>query len=212
LLLQLQKLARHLQYISQVLTGHKSGFDLKYKTSHGDISMKKLQKGFTLIELMIVVAIIGILAAIAIPAYQDYTIRAQVSEGMTLAAAAKAAVAETFMNTGEAPVNRSLAGMSATETDTSGKYVTQVLVTNGTISVTYGNEVNSIIDLATVSLTPYETADQSIVWRCGYAPVPLGGTGTALAPMGTVAAGIIAAYAAPTGTGMDQRFVPAACR
>ena len=64
--------------------------------------MKKLQKGFTLIELMIVVAIIGILAAIAIPAYQDYTIRAQVSEGMNLAAAAKAAVAETFLNRGVA--------------------------------------------------------------------------------------------------------------
>ena len=65
--------------------------------------MTKLQKGFTLIELMIVVAIIGILAAIAIPAYQDYTIRAQVSEGMNLAAAAKAAVAETFLNRGTAP-------------------------------------------------------------------------------------------------------------
>ena len=69
--------------------------------------MTKLQKGFTLIELMIVVAIIGILAAIAIPAYQDYTIRAQVSEGMNLAAAAKAAVAESFLNRGIAPANRS---------------------------------------------------------------------------------------------------------
>ena len=75
--------------------------------------MTKLQKGFTLIELMIVVAIIGILAAIAIPAYQDYTIRAQVSEGMNLAAAAKAAVAETFLNRGTAPANRTAAGMSA---------------------------------------------------------------------------------------------------
>ena len=75
--------------------------------------MTKLQKGFTLIELMIVVAIIGILAAIAIPAYQDYTIRAQVSEGLNLAAAAKAAVAETFLNRGTAPANRTVAGMSA---------------------------------------------------------------------------------------------------
>ena len=85
--------------------------------------MKTLQKGFTLIELMIVVAIIGILAAIAIPAYQDYTIRAQVSEGMTLAAAAKAAVAETYLNTGDAPADREEAGMSDTDTDTQGKYV-----------------------------------------------------------------------------------------
>ena len=74
--------------------------------------MTKLQKGFTLIELMIVVAIIGILAAIAIPAYQDYTIRAQVSEGLNLAAAAKAAVAESFLNTGEAPADRTEAGFA----------------------------------------------------------------------------------------------------
>ena len=75
--------------------------------------MKKVQQGFTLIELMIVVAIIGILAAIAIPAYQDYTIRAQVTEGMNLAAAAKAAVSESFTNKGVAPANRTAAGMSA---------------------------------------------------------------------------------------------------
>ncbi len=70
--------------------------------------MKKVQQGFTLIELMIVVAIIGILAAIAIPAYQDYTIRAQVTEGLNLAAAAKAAVAESFENKGVAPATRTL--------------------------------------------------------------------------------------------------------
>ena len=93
--------------------------------------MTKLQKGFTLIELMIVVAIIGILAAIAIPAYQDYTIRAQVSEGMNLAAAAKAAVSESFLNRGRAPANRTEAGMSTNATDTSGKYVTSVDVIDG---------------------------------------------------------------------------------
>ena len=90
--------------------------------------MKKVQQGFTLIELMIVVAIIGILAAIAIPAYQDYTIRSQVSEGMSLAAAAKSAVAESFLNNGEAPADRTAAGMTATATDTSGKYVVLALV------------------------------------------------------------------------------------
>ena len=95
--------------------------------------MTKLQKGFTLIELMIVVAIIGILAAIAIPAYQDYTVRAQVSEGMNLAAAAKAAVAEYYLNRGDAPENRTQAGMSPVATDTSGKYVESIEVTNGTI-------------------------------------------------------------------------------
>src|SRR5690242_18224722 len=84
---------------------------------------KQMQSGFTLIELMIVVAIIGILAAIAIPAYQDYTIRSQVSEGLTLAAQAKTAISESFAQTGAAPVNRSAAGMTANSTDTRGNYV-----------------------------------------------------------------------------------------
>jgi type IV pilus assembly protein PilA len=167
--------------------------------------MKKLQQGFTLIELMIVVAIIGILAAIAIPAYQDYTIRAQVSEGLNLAAAAKAAVAESFLNTGEAPVNRTVAGMSATATDTQGKYVTGVLSTNGTITVTYGNEANAQINTMILTLTPYETADLSVVWRCGTALVPTGAPN----PMGTSGAGVIAAYIIPT---VLAKYTPSACR
>ena len=116
--------------------------------------MTKLQKGFTLIELMIVVAIIGILAAIAIPAYQDYTIRAQVSEGMNLAAAAKAAVAETFLNRGVAPALRVNAGMSPNNTDTNGKYVTAVGVANGIITITYGSEANAAITAQTLDLVP----------------------------------------------------------
>src|SRR5215207_5585866 len=100
--------------------------------------MKQIQNRFTLIELMIVVAIIGILAAIAIPAYQDYTIRSQVTEGLTLAGAAKAAVAESYSQTGLAPANRQAAGMSNLATDTSGKYVSQVDISGGTIAITYG--------------------------------------------------------------------------
>jgi type IV pilus assembly protein PilA len=168
--------------------------------------MKTLQKGFTLIELMIVVAIIGILAAIAIPAYQDYTIRAQVSEGLTLAAAAKAAVSETYMNEGEAPADRASAGMSATATDTSGKYVQGVTVTNGTITVLYGLDANRAIAGASLSLTPYETADFGVVWRCGYAAAPAG-----LSLMGTAGGGVASTYTAPAG-GMEQGYVPASCR
>lgn len=170
--------------------------------------MKKMQQGFTLIELMIVVAIIGILAAIAIPAYQDYTIRAQVSEGMSLAAAAKTAVSESFLNTGAAPANRTVAGMTANAGDTSGKYVSSVDVANGTIIITYGNEANAQISNQTLGLTPYETGDLSVVWKCGAAGVPNGtalmGTDGALNPAvqnnGTLA-----------GTTYTQ-YLPSACR
>ena len=164
--------------------------------------MTKLQKGFTLIELMIVVAIIGILAAIAIPAYQDYTIRAQVTEGMNLAAAAKAAVAETFLNRGKAPLNRTAAGMSATATDTVGKYVQSVEVTNGTITITYGKEANAAINNATLNLVPFISADNSVSWKCGGAqdPTTTKMTGVTVATGGTLSGATMVKY------------LPAACR
>ena len=125
--------------------------------------MKKVQKGFTLIELMIVVAIIGILAAIAIPAYQDYTIRAQVSEGINLASGAKAAIAEYFMDTGAMPSSNDAAGL---ENNISGNYVQSVVVSGaGLVTVRYGNQANSAINDLTLTLTPSATAG-SVVWQC----------------------------------------------
>jgi type IV pilus assembly protein PilA len=168
--------------------------------------MRKVQQGFTLIELMIVVAIIGILAAIAIPAYQDYTIRAQVSEGMTLAAAAKTAISESFSDKGEAPATRVIAGMTLAATDTSGNYVVSVAVLNGAITITYGNEANLSIAAESLTLTPYESPDLSVVWRCGFAVAP---AGTAL--MGTAGAGVTAAYVPPS-AGMLPKYLPSACR
>ncbi len=168
--------------------------------------MKKLQHGFTLIELMIVVAIIGILAAIAIPAYQDYTIRAQVSEGLNLAAAAKAAIAESFLNTGVAPADRTKAGMSANAVDTQGKYVASVEVTNGVILVTYGNDANAALKTApeTLGITPYLSVDRSVIWKCGAGGVP--GGGAVIMPTAVDTKGSLGTNA------LTNKYLPAACR
>ncbi|WP_154587207.1 pilin, partial [Neisseria gonorrhoeae] len=95
--------------------------------------MNTLQKGFTLIELMIVIAIVGILAAVALPAYQDYTARAQVSEAILLAEGQKSAVTEYYLNNGEWPENNTSAGV-ANPTDIKGKYVQSVTVANGVVT------------------------------------------------------------------------------
>ena len=129
--------------------------------------MKKVQQGFTLIELMIVVAIIGILAAIAIPAYQDYTVRAQVSEGLNLGGGAKTAVTEYFQDRGTWPTNNTEAGLDATPGNIKGKYVKSVTVgASGVVTVLYGIDAHAtLLAGKTITLTPAD-AGGSITWAC----------------------------------------------
>jgi len=147
--------------------------------------MKKSQ-GFTLIELMIVVAIIAILAAIAIPAYQDYLIRSQVSEGASLADGSKTAVAEFLADTGDYPPSNASAGL-APAADIKGSYVKSVDSAGGVITVTYSNaapqEANAAINTKVLVFSPISNAG-SIQWNC------------------TVAAG----------TTVDPKYLPNVCR
>ena len=125
---------------------------------------RQLQAGFTLIELMIVVAIIGILAAIAIPAYQDYVARSQMSEAMMLAGGAKTAVAEAWMQTGNMPTSNNSANL-ATDISINGKYVLKVNVTASGIVATMRPTVAKGIENATLTLAP-TTDGGSVKWTC----------------------------------------------
>lgn len=126
--------------------------------------MRDQQHGFTLIELMIVVAIIGVLAAIAIPAYQDYTIRAQVSEGLSLASGAKSALWDYISETGQLPPSNASAGLPP-PTSISGNYVSAVDVAGGIIAVTFGNQANAQINGQTLEMSVI-TGSGSITWNC----------------------------------------------
>ncbi|WP_118806087.1 pilin [Neisseria meningitidis] len=128
--------------------------------------MNTLQKGFTLIELMIVIAIVGILAAVALPAYQDYTARAQVSEAILLAEGQKSAVTEYYLNHGTWPGGNSDAGV-ASASDIKGKYVQSVEVKNGVVTATMlSSNVNNEIKGKKLSLWAKRQAG-SVKWFCG---------------------------------------------
>lgn len=132
------------------------------------------QQGFTLIELMIVVAIVGILAALAIPSYQDYTIRAKVSEGIVMGSGLKTAVADYFLSQSAFPTNNAAMGYTATGTEFAGKYVSAILVTGtssaGTITVTFGSTsaVPTPIQAKQIQMVATQpTSGGSIIWTCG---------------------------------------------
>jgi type IV pilus assembly protein PilA len=163
--------------------------------------IRKIQRGFTLIELMIVVAIIGILAAIAIPAYQDYVIRSQVSEGLAMASSTKASVAEYFADRGTWPVNNGSLGISVAPT---GKYVSGIAVSNGTITVTFGFDANTAINAGSIALQPLASPNLDVIWKCGNRAVTSTGA--------TATAGSTTSVDAATASTIAGKYRPSNCR
>ncbi len=163
------------------------------------MNMNKKTGGFTLIELMIVVTIIGILSSLAVSAYQTYTVRAQVAEGVSMAAAAKTPIVDAFLQDGVAPADRTAAGMSPNASDTAGGFVSGVNVVDGRIDIVYaGPRAHAAISGQRLSITPYVgTGGSSIAWRCGRADPPVG------VPMNG------AVHQQPT---VENRYLPASCR
>jgi type IV pilus assembly protein PilA len=154
-------------------------------------------KGFTLIELMIVVAIIGILAAIAIPAYSDYTIRAQVTEGLVLINELKPSINEYYKDRGRFPRDNELAGVPAPE-HLLGQYVSGVTVADGAMHIRFGNKVNARVKDQILSVRPlYVTASPAspISWNCGYSALPDG-----------------MSAAGEDRTNVPSKFLPSSCR
>jgi type IV pilus assembly protein PilA len=161
--------------------------------------MKSLQKGFTLIELMIVIAIIGILAAIAIPAYQNYTIRAQVTEGLSLADSFKTGIAEFYQNNGTWPAGTSPGGTATTiplAGAVSGKYVSAITVTPaGNIQIAYaGPQASTKLSPFVLFLQPGTDANGDVIWVCGTATKP---------PAVTLASAVV--------TTVPGQYLPSSC-
>ena len=171
--------------------------------------MNKAQKGFTLIELMIVIAIIGILAAIAIPQYQDYVTRSKITEGLNLAAAPETAVTETYQSLGHVPASSNTADPNSfglpIDASITGKYVVKVntAATTGAITITYDAAVGGGVTTGmTLQLMPgivtggASGSQGGIPWACGYGTITVAGS----------------AFTGTAGTTVPAKYLPANCR
>ena len=178
--------------------------------------MKRLNSGFTLIELMIVVAIIGILAAIAIPQYQNYVARAQVSEGLSLMASVKLSIAEYFNSTGDFPANGSTDIMGLDPSTISGKYVSSVeWVSMGTaahpngfgkfVKIKFGTGAHSLLSGKEFWMCVNQNGDQPIQWKCI-------GTGSGTCNGDAASGGLIPLAVATTDPQVESKYLPSSCQ
>jgi type IV pilus assembly protein PilA len=162
--------------------------------------MRSFQTGFTLIELMIVIAIIGVLAAIAIPQYQDYVTRSKVSEGLSLADEAKTAVGASFQSLGHMPTGSNTSFGLPAAASISGTYVKSIAVSGGSgkIVIVYnGNVGGGVILGQQLTLTPKTSLHAVIAWACGYGTVTINGV----------------TFGGPgSGTTVPAKYLPTNCR
>jgi type IV pilus assembly protein PilA len=161
------------------------------------------QRGFTLIEIMIVIAIIGILSGLAIPAYQEYTIRAQVTEGLSLASDLQASVAEYYAQNGVWPADVTVLGLP--DSTRNSNYVQTISVTDGLITITYGGRANSVIADQTLALQPGLNDNEDVLWACGL-------KGAAYFTAFTQPPNGNAAGASETATTLSSRYLPQNCQ
>jgi type IV pilus assembly protein PilA len=161
-------------------------------------------RGFTRVEAVILVAITTLMGALGVSALRTYLARAEIAESIAFAKYAQHQVTRAFRNTGTPPADRADAGLSNDSPGSAGRFVGETRVIDGRIDLVFGAEADSAIEGRTLSLMPFETADQEVVWVCGNKP-----PGVGLNPLGFAGGGPLAQQ---TPTTIEARFLPPACR
>jgi type IV pilus assembly protein PilA len=162
------------------------------------------QRGFTQLEAVVVLAATLLVVALVVTAVRTYFVRAEIAESVALAKYAQDQVTRAFRRTGTPPADSASAGVSDDHLDVAIRYVAETRVTDGRIDLVFGPEANAALEGRTLSLTPFETADQQVVWICG-AKEP----GVGLKPLGFAAGGPLALQMPTT---IEPRYLPPACR